>query len=149
MSNPKDYGIEPPIVKPMPPGASGVHSAGFAIGQEKTEQQMKLIQASGGSKKKTRKTRKKRNKNKKILNRAKYNKSRKNITRNKRRKIGGNGGGIQVNTFHVPYTETGAGNQTVNGVSTSMTKVAVDSHANRQYDHCVGMTPEQCSNVNA
>lgn len=63
-----------------------------------------------------------------------------------RTRRGGNGQ-IAVNTFHLPYTETGAGNQTVNGISAQITETSATAHANRQYDQCAGLTPDQCAAV--
>jgi hypothetical protein len=177
-----NYGMTPPKVQHMPPGTSGVHSAGIALGHEKTNAQLSLIGSNdtvgGGTRRGRRGARRlsrarartharsrtakkysnhrmkrrgggrvRRNRSVKIAHRAKYNRRRKSVRRTAR---GGTGGGqIAVNTMHVPYTQTGADGQTVNGTLSHMTETAATAHANRQYDSCVGQTPEECGATTA
>ena len=51
---------------------------------------------------------------------------------------------INIPKLHVPYEETGAGSQTINGTNQQIANATAVSSANRQYDGCVGKTPEEC-----
>ena len=170
--------LPPPQINNFPSGANNIHDAGYVIGQQKTDSQMKLISVGGRRKRKTKqkKTKKtvkfnlqkntytkkhthkkkmphtqtpialtrrryiKKNKNKKVTNRAKY-------VRGKNIKYMKGGEGIPVHEVHVPYTEQVSGNQSTTGTLTNLTQTNADAHANREYDDCVGKTQEQCNNT--
>ena len=104
----------------------------------------------GGSKSKHKRTKRKNGgwiKPKRGGSKSKHKRVRfsKHLVHTKKSKSGGSGGQhVIVPNIHVPYTETGAGNQTVNGVHSQTVHNAAVSHTNSTYDDCVGKTQEQC-----
>jgi hypothetical protein len=64
--------------------------------------------------------------------------------RNKKKLVGGNINKIAVPTMQVPFPETGAGNQTVNGNITGTTALGATNATNSTFDACIGQ-PASCT----
>ncbi len=125
-----------PVVNPPPAGSNGsIYQNGNALTQQSTDKLGDINKLASGGRSSRRRRRRTRGR-KSRMNRR-FSKKRRSVRRRK-------GGAINVAVPQTSYPQQGTGDQTIEGITTSATKVGTSTSANGVYDQCIGQ-PASCT----